>query len=309
MICEQWRCRIGRWSLYLAPHPTRDTTFAMTAPTADELQARLDFAAQIAGEAGQRLSGLRASGRWADEKILGDVGDQAADGYLQGYLRGRYPEDGILSEETKDSPERQQRRYTWIVDPLDGTKEYRTQRHDWAVHVGLCLDGEPLLGAVALPGVGRVMRGICAAGHVRADVTVTGDVAGKADWPRAFAGDSHEAPHDGPLRIAASRSHTPDWMTRFVDHLGNAELVPSGSVGFKVSLLLFGKADVYVHKTGLKEWDTCAPEAIARAAGWAVCRLSGEAQRYNQDNPRNDEIAVCRKELLPRVLESVQAAL
>ncbi len=106
-----------------------------------------------------------------------------------------------------------------------------------------------------------------------------------------------------------SRSHTPDWVERFAEHIGDAELVPSGSVGFKVSLLLFGRADVYVHKTGLKEWDTCAPEAVARAAGWAVCRLDGEQQAYNQQNPRNDEIVVCRPGALDRVLASVEASL
>ena len=270
-------------------------------PTADELTSRLAFAAQIAGEAGQRLGALRKSGRWPDEKTLGDVGDQAADGYLQGYLRGRYPQDGLLSEETKDSPERDSRRYTWIVDPLDGTKEYRTDRHDWAVHVGLCLDGEPLLGAVALPAIDRIVTGICAKGHERSQV-----MGSAGDWPREFAA---QPGGDAPLRIAVSRSHTPEWVQRFADHIGPAELVPSGSVGFKVSLLLFGKADVYVHKTGLKEWDTCAPEAVARAAGWAVCRLDGETQAYNQRNPRNDEIAVCRPELLPRVLASIEAAL
>ncbi|MCA8953319.1 MAG: 3'(2'),5'-bisphosphate nucleotidase CysQ [Planctomycetes bacterium] len=274
----------------------------MTAtPTAEELDTRLAFAAQIASEAGARLRGLRASGRWSDEKVLGDVADQAADGYLQGYLRGRHPEDGLLSEETKDSPGRLGPRYTWIVDPLDGTKEYRTDRHDWAVHVGLCHDGVPVLGAVALPAIDRVLTGVCVAGHERCELRGEG-----GDWPRELA--PANAATSG-LRIAVSRSHTPDWVQRFADHIGASELVPSGSVGFKVSLLLFGKADVYVHKTGLKEWDTCAPEAIARAAGWAVHRLDGSDQRYNQPDPRNDEILVCRPAVLERVLASVAAAL
>lgn len=271
----------------------------MTAPTAADIQSRAAFAARIADEAGRRLFALRASGRWTDAKILGDVGDQAADGYLQGYLRGRYPDDGILSEETADSTERQEPRFTWIVDPLDGTKEYRTDRHDWAVHVGLCLDGAPLLGAVALPAIGRVVTAVCAAGHERIDIQGT-----DGDWPTAVA-----PPHTGKLRAVVSRSHTPEWIQRFDAAMGGLELVPCGSVGFKTSMLLFGRADVYVHKTGLKEWDTCAPEVIARAAGFAVARLDGSTQRYNQPNPRNDEILVCRPEVLPQVLACVKTAL
>jgi 3'(2'), 5'-bisphosphate nucleotidase len=270
-------------------------------PTADEIRARTAFAAQIAAEAGRRLFALRASGRWSDEKVLGDVGDQAADGYLQGYLRGRHPADGILSEETKDSPERIARRDTWIVDPLDGTKEYRSGRHDWGVHVGFCRDGVPLLGAVALPGIDRVVTGVCAPGHEHVEVTGAG-----GDWPRAIVAPQA---HGGPLRAVVSRSHTPDWVQRFAAAMGGLELVPTGSVGFKTAMLLFGRADLYVHKTGLKEWDTCAPEVLARAAGFAVCRLDGSAQRYNQPNPRNDEIVICRPELLSRVLGCVRSAL
>ncbi|MCA8977296.1 MAG: 3'(2'),5'-bisphosphate nucleotidase CysQ [Planctomycetes bacterium] len=271
----------------------------MTEPTAADIESRRAFATQIATEAGRRLFALRASGRWPDEKVLGDIGDQAADGYLQGYLRGRYPDDGILSEETKDSKERAERRYTWIVDPLDGTKEYRTDRHDWAVHVGLCHDGKPLLGAVALPAIDRVITAVCAPGHERIDVLGTA-----GDWPQAIAD-----PQQGRLRAVVSRSHTPDWIQRFAEAMGGLEQVPCGSVGFKTSMLLFGKADVYVHKTGLKEWDTCAPEVIARAAGFAVHRLDGSDQRYNRPDPRNDEILVCRPAILPQVLECVKAAL
>ncbi|MCA8966306.1 MAG: 3'(2'),5'-bisphosphate nucleotidase CysQ [Planctomycetes bacterium] len=263
--------------------------------TDPDLAARLSFAAQIAAEAGRRLFALRASGRWTDEKVLGDVGDQAADGYLQGYVRGRYPLDALLSEETKDSAARLGVDNCWIVDPLDGTKEYRSGRHDWAVHVGFAVGGAPALGAVALPAIYRVLAGCCVPGQEHVALTGSG-----GDWPDRLAA---AAGGDGPLRLAVSRSHTPDWVQEFARQLGGAEFVPSGSVGFKVALLLLGKADAYVHKPGLKEWDTCAPEAIARAAGWAVCRIDGSAQRYNQANPRNDEIVVCRPAIRARVLE------
>ncbi|MFO1076098.1 MAG: 3'(2'),5'-bisphosphate nucleotidase CysQ [Planctomycetota bacterium] len=274
------------------------------APTPAEIEARLAFAATIAGEAGSRLFELRASGRWTDEATLGDIGDQAADGFLQGYLRGRHPEDGILSEETVDSPERHSRRWTWIIDPLDGTNEFRTQRHDWAVHVGLCRDGRPLLGAVALPAIGRVLAGVVGD-------TMRAAVAGHGgDWPTALApADAGGGAEDGPLRIAVSRSHTPSLVQRFADAWGPHELIPCGSVGFKVALLLFGKADAYVHKKGLKEWDTCAPEAIATAAGFCVSRLDGSAHRYNRTDPRNDEILVCRPAHKERILACLRPLL
>ncbi len=265
-----------------------------------ELTARLAFATEIAAAAGARLAALRASGRWSDESVLGDVADQAADGFLQGYVRGRHPDEALLSEETVDSAERLAAQRCWIVDPLDGTKEYRTARHDWAVHVGFAAAGEAVLGAVALPAVARVLAAICAPGHERVEVH-----GGGGDWPMAVV--RGETPQQGPLRLAVSRSHTPDWVQRFATALGGAEFVPSGSVGCKVALLLLGKADLYVHKPGLKEWDTCAPEAIARAAGWWVSRLDGSRQRYNQPDPRNDEIVVCRPADRDRVLDALAA--
>ncbi|MBM4060852.1 MAG: 3'(2'),5'-bisphosphate nucleotidase CysQ [Planctomycetes bacterium] len=269
-----------------------------------ELDARLQFAARIAGEVGRRLVALRSSGRWPEPGVLGDVGDHAADGYLQGCLLGRYPDDGLLSEETRDDAERLGRRATWIVDPVDGTKEYSTGRHDWAVHVGLAIDGAPVLGAVALPAIDRVLTGVWTGGAGRAAVLGAG-----GDWPVVLAADAGPgaAAGAGRLRLVVSRSHTPDWVRSFAERLGGAELVPCGSVGFKIAMLLFGKADAYVHDRGLKEWDTCAPEVVARAAGWAVCRFDGSAQRYNQQNPRNEQIVVCRPWLRERVLAGLAA--
>src|SRR5258708_1516830 len=114
-------------------------------------RADLQFAIEAARVAGERVLGLRASGRWKDGATLADVGDQAADGFLQGFVRGRYPHDGILSEETADSRARLALERVWIIDPLDGTREYSQGRDDWAVHVALAIDGQPALGAVALP--------------------------------------------------------------------------------------------------------------------------------------------------------------
>lgn len=271
-------------------------------PSARDLlfDARLHFARRIADETGRRLVALRASGRWRDEAMLGDVGDQAADAYLQGSLRAAYPDDGLLSEETVDAPERLAKRCVWIVDPLDGTKEYSSGRSDWAVHVGLAVDGRAVMGVVALPAIGRVMAGIA---NSNGDVHAIPESHG-GEWPTAFATD--EGPvHGRPLRLVVSRSHTPGHVQRLAHELGGAELVPCGSVGFKVAMLLFGQADAYVHKHGLKEWDTCAPEAVARACGFSVCRFDGSEHRYNQPDPRRDEIVVCRPWLRDRLLAAL----
>lgn len=253
----------------------------------------LAFAMQAAREAGARGLAIREEKRW-EGKTLGDVCDQACDGYLHGFLTGRYPSDGILSEETIDTPERLGKSRVWIVDPLDGTKEYAQLRDDWAVHVALAVDGQCALGAVALPSQGRIYYGVSQDGAQRSGVVGEGDL-------EVVQGGS---PSPAVPRIAVSRSHTPEWVERFASSIGG-ELAPAGSAGNKVAMLLAGDADMYVHKIGLKEWDTCAPETIALSAGWHVCRLDGTPHVYNQRDPKNHELVVCR----PSVKESVLKAL
>ncbi len=259
----------------------------------DRVAEDLRFAIHAARVAGQRARHLLGTGRWSDV-TLGDVVDHACDGLLQGLIRGRYPEDGLLSEETQDSPRRLSKSRTWIVDPLDGTKEFRAGLPDWGVHVALIEEGACALGAVALPAQDRVLWGITRPGMVSAGLE------GRGDWLR---GDL-AAPHGRPLQIAVSRSHTPPWVERLAEELG-ATLLPAGSVGHKVGLLVTGQADVYAHRVGLKEWDTAAPECVARAMGWHVSRLDGSPQTYNQPDPRNGEMLVCR----PAARTTVLAAL
>lgn len=260
--------------------------------TPQEIETDLEFAIAIARAAGRRALGLREEERW-EGRTLADVGDQACDGYLQGALIGRYPDDGVLSEETADSPERLAKARAWIIDPLDGTREYSQLRDDWAVHVALTVEGQCALAAVDLPAQGRTLWAVNVPGQERAGLLGDGDLA---------RGDGQAA--DAP-RIACSRSHTPPWMEAFHAQLGGGELVRSGSVGNKVSLLLLGQADLYVHKVGLKEWDTCAPESVARALGWHVCKLRGEEHRYNQPDPVNHELVICRPASSERVLEAL----
>lgn len=267
----------------------------MGAMDSKQIERDLQFAIQIAEHAGQRGLELAAAKRW-EGKMLADVGDHAADGLLQGYLRGRYPDDGILSEETMDSPERLEKSRTWIVDPLDGTKEYCQLRDDWAVHVALTIDKKPAIAAVALPSLGCVMWGVTLPGHERFGI--------HGKQLEVTRGDS---PSPAKPRVAVSRSHTPPWVESFAESFG-ADLLRCGSVGFKVSRLLAGEADLYVHKVGLKEWDTCAPETIARALGWHVCKLRGEEHVYNQPNPKNHELVICRPAVRDKVLAAIKAS-
>ncbi len=262
--------------------------------TPETIERDLAAAIDAARETGRRVASLRAMERW-EGKMLADVGDQAGDGYLQGFFRGRYPEDGILSEETVDSPDRLAKDRAWILDPLDGTKEYGQMREDWAIHVALTVGGSCALAAVGLPHTDDVLWGVALPGHER---------AGSTSGTELLRGDS--TPNDPP-KVAVSRSHTPPWVESFAGKIG-AELYPCGSAGFKVSRLLTGHADVYVHKIGLKEWDTCAPETVARALGWHVCKLRGEEHRYNQRDPKNHELVVCRPAIAEQVIEAIAAS-
>ena len=275
----------------------------MTMLDTPTIERDLAFAIEAAQEAGARGAAIRALSKekgW-EGKTLGDVCDQGCDGYLHGFLSGRYPSDGILSEETIDTPERLGKSRVWIVDPLDGTKEYAQLRDDWAVHVALTVDGQCALGAVALPSLGRTYYGVSQAGVMRSGVVGPGVSAG-ADHVVQGGSDSPAAP-----RIAVSRSHTPEWVDRFASGIGGT-LAPAGSAGNKVAMLLAGDADMYVHKIGLKEWDTCAPEAIALAAGWHVCRLDGTPHVYNQRDPKNHELVVCRPSVTDKVLSTLRNA-
>ena len=260
----------------------------------ETIERDLQIAISIARLAGERCLGLRQTGRW-EGKMMADIGDQAADGFLQGFIQGRYPDDGILSEETVDSPERLTKSRTWIIDPLDGTKEYAAVREDWAVHVALTVDGKCALGAVALPCSDEVLWGVALPGKER---------GGSTSGAELVAGSS---PSPAKPKVAVSRSHTPPWVEKFADTLG-LDLHPAGSAGFKASLLMTGVADIYVHKIGLKEWDTCAPETVARAMGWHVCKLEGVEHVYNQADPHNHELVICRPEWKERVLEAIKSS-
>src|ERR1700688_1922407 len=224
--------------------------------SAAEDDARL--ARRIAETAGELLLNLQAS-QLFDGKALGKAGDRVANAFIMAALRANRPEDAVLSEEEKDSAARCAQGRVWIVDPLDGTREYGEARTDWAVHVALAVRGVATVGAVALPGLGLTF---CTA-----------------------RSPAQPALHAGKLRMLVSRTRPAAEALAVAEKLG-AVLVPMGSAGAKAMAVLRGEADIYLHTGGQYEWDNCAPVAVARAAGLHVSRLNGSPLRYNQADTR-----------------------
>jgi 3'(2'), 5'-bisphosphate nucleotidase len=194
------------------------------------------------------------------------------------------PDDAVLSEEGADDPARLTADRVWIVDPLDGTREYgEPGRTDWAVHVALWERGELTAGAVALPAEDRVLS--------------TADPAVGGPWAR------HE-----PLRLLVSRSRPPEFVQQLAERLG-AELVPLGSAGAKAAAVISGGADAYVHSGGQYEWDSAAPVAVARAAGLHTSRIDGSSLRYNQAHPSVPDILISTAGLAPTLLATISSVL
>jgi 3'(2'), 5'-bisphosphate nucleotidase len=238
------------------------------------------LAAELALLAGQRLLRLRAGAAGADD--LRARGDREADDLLVAALRRARPADGLLSEESLDDRRRLDHHRVWIVDPLDGTREFgEPGRADWAVHVALVEDGEPIAGAVALPARGRALT--------------TADPA--ALPPRRPA----------PPRVVVSRTRPPALVAPVASALG-AEVVELGSAGAKAMAVVLGEAEVYLHAGGMYEWDSCAPVAVALAAGLHCSRIDGRPLRYNNPEPSLPDLLVCRPELASATLEAVAAA-
>ena len=218
-------------------------------------------AVELAEAAGAELLSLRS--RLAEQQTPAaeakDQGDQASQSLLMRLLTERFPDDAVLSEEGADDLARLQSERVWIIDPLDGTREFSEyERDDWAVHVALWERGELTAGAVALPA-----RGVT---YSTADVSL-------AD-PRS----------SGPIRLAVSRSRPPEFVNRLAEAL-SAELVPMGSAGVKAMSVVAGLSDAYVHAGGQYEWDSAAPVAVARAAGLHTSRIDGSRLVYNNENP------------------------
>ncbi len=237
-----------------------------------------DLAAHLADVAGKILIQVRDSGMF-EGKSLGKAGDQTANQFLVHALKQQRPEDGLLSEESKDTDERLSKSTVWIVDPVDGTREYGEARTDWAVHVGIAVDGVPVTGAVALPGLDMVLR---------------------SDQPVEVP------PAPETLRMVVSRTRPASEATQVAEKLG-AELVPMGSAGAKAMSIIRGEADIYLHSGGQYEWDSCAPAAVAIGHGLHASRIDGSPLVYNQSDTYLPDLLICRKEHAQRILAEVAA--
>ena len=235
-----------------------------------------ELAAYLAKAAGALVLEMReTSGLVAKE--LGNAGDRTANQFLIRTLAEQRPDDGLLSEESKDTDARLSKSRVWIIDPVDGTREYSEGRSDWAVHVALAIDGAPVIGAVALPALDLVLR--------------TDQLA-------------IIPPAPAQLRMVVSRTRPAPEAVAVAEALG-AELIPMGSAGAKAMAVVRGEADIYLHTGGQYEWDSCAPVAVAAAYGLHVSRVDGSPLVYNQRDVYMPDLLICRKEHAPHVLALV----
>lgn len=241
-----------------------------------------ELAAHLAEYAGRLLLCVRDAAMFGP-KALGKAGDATANQFLVHALREQRADDGLLSEEEKDSLDRLNFARTWIVDPVDGTREYGEARADWAVHVGLAIDGVASIGAVALPGAdggrGLVLR---------------------TDRPQTVP------PAPNTLRMVVSRTRPAHEAVAIAEKIG-AELVPMGSAGAKAMAVILGDADIYLHSGGQFEWDSCAPVAVALAHGLHCSRIDGSPLVYNQADTYMPDLLICRKEHARLLLDEIAA--
>ena len=236
------------------------------------------LARDLAVAAGQRLLELRAGGGEPDD--LRKAGDRLSHEFLVAELTRLRPGDAVLSEEGRDDPVRLAADRVWIVDPLDGTREFgEAGRADWAVHVALWEQGDLTAGAVALPARDLVLS-----------------TAEPITGPRVA----------DPLRLLVSRSRPPEFVQRLAGSLG-AVLVPLGSAGAKAAAVILGEADAYVHSGGQYEWDSAAPVAVARSAGLHTSRIDGSPLAYNRASPALPDILICQADIAPLLLEAIRA--
>ena len=231
----------------------------------------------LAQGCGEILKGVRNGGLLRGLS-LGDAGDEAAQEWIARVLEQHRPQDGMLSEEASDDLARLKKDRVWIVDPLDGTKEFATGRQDWAVHIALVENGIPIHAAVGLPDKGVTFK----SSDVRA---VTGPLSKK---------------------FVISRNRPPKVASYIAEKMGY-ETVGVGSAGAKAMHVLLGDYDGYIHAGGQYEWDQAAPVGVAQAAGLHCCRLDGSEIRFNNEDTFIPDILICRPELKDEILEHAQA--
>ncbi len=237
------------------------------------------LAAEVAAEAGRLLVAIRGADGGDDPERLRDEGDRRAHERILELLASARPDDPVLSEEGVDDDRRLGAERVWVVDPLDGTREYAEPgRSDWAVHVALVVGGVASVGAVALPAEGVVL----------------------ATRPAPAA----PAPRPGPLRVVTSRTRRPPESVAVAEALG-AEVVTLGSAGAKAMAVVRGEVDAYVHAGGMYQWDSAAPVAVAAAAGLHVSRIDGSPLVYNVPEVYLPDLLICRPQLADAALAAL----
>ncbi|MGI9621955.1 MAG: 3'(2'),5'-bisphosphate nucleotidase CysQ [Acidimicrobiales bacterium] len=238
-----------------------------------------ELAAELAESAGVLLLEVRQELANAEAATLKDEGDRRSHELLASLLAQHRPDDAVLSEEGKDDLERLSAERVWIIDPLDGTREFgEPPRSDWAVHVALVEDSAPTAGAVALPGLPLTLS--------------------TAAPPTPPATDA------APVRIICSRTR-PGPAAEGLAAAMEGELIYMGSAGAKAMAVVQGDADIYAHTGGQYEWDSCAPVAVAVAAGLHASRLDGTPLLYNQRDPYLPDLLICRSDLAQAALETL----
>jgi 3'(2'), 5'-bisphosphate nucleotidase len=236
-----------------------------------------EFARNAATQAGDLLLQIQNDAKKSElsPTQLGKRGDNQSHELLVGLITNTYPDDAILSEEGIDNPTRHLRDRVWIIDPLDGTREYSAgDRTDWAVHVALVEDHTPTAGAVALPSLGETF-----------DSRKPIDPLTK----------------NQQIKVICSRTRPSPAAELIAERLGG-ELLYMGSAGAKAMAVVRGDADIYAHTGGQYEWDSCAPVAVATASGLHASRLDGSPLRYNLIDTYLPDLLICRKELAEPVL-------
>lgn len=238
-----------------------------------------ELAAQLAAAAGRILIEVRESGLFQG-KALGSAGDEVSNRFLLHALRAQRPDDGVLSEESRDTLTRREKSRVWIIDPVDGTREYGEERDDWAVHVGLAIDGEAKVGAVALPGL-------------------NGGVVLRSDRIAALP----EPP--ATPRLVVSRTRPAKEALAVAEAIGG-QLIAMGSAGAKAMAVVRGQAEIYLHSGGQYQWDNCAPVAVAKAHGLHCSRIDGSPLIYNGPDTELPDLLICRTQWAEQVLEEVR---
>lgn len=249
------------------------------------------LAAELAAEAGKLLLTVRDEVGFDQPGRLGDVGDQRANALILDRLRAERPGDAVLSEESPDDMVRLRSDRVWIIDPLDGTREFSTPgRDDWAVHIALWQrdgDGRDAItdAAVALPARANTVY--------RTDTVTSG---------AALSGVPHT------VRVAVSASRAPAILRRIAQTV-SIEIVPLGSAGAKAMAVVRGDVDAYLHAGGQWEWDSAAPAGVVLAAGLHASRLDGSPLRYNRPEPYLPDLLMCRPDVAPALLEAIRQAI